>query len=146
MTGGPERDILWNWISSVVHVRKGAILRLPRRRERQMQPLCGHEVARSLEGNGGHTKGHAQESSDGSTERMTSKPDIGFGKHLGHVVVQVDSVGVVDRLVDESILNTGLVALVAASIAVADGAPGPIDPCTAGEPDRSVSLVLDISK
>jgi len=128
-----------------------------------VQALRRHVFAWCFERHDGSTKCDPQKRSERTPERVADDPDISVRIHVRDVVVQIlvsrkpvggdmttkeqtetyDASGVKQTLIDQSVLNTLLVAFPAAAVAIAHGPPRPSNArTTTTEQEVVVQLVL----
>lgn len=96
-----------------------------------MKTFGRHVISRCFKSNARDSKCKTEHRSQRAAQRMTCEPYVGLRVHDGDVVVQVDSVRVIDRLVDESVFYACFIALPTSTVTIADGTPRPIHSCTA---------------
>lgn len=60
---------------------------------RKMKPSSSEFVSGTLERDDGNSKSRSQQSSDSSSERVASYPNLRVGKHDSNVVVEVGAAG-----------------------------------------------------
>jgi hypothetical protein len=112
--------------------------------------LCSHSLARRLEPNNRHTEGDTNQRRQRAAERVPNDPDVRVGIHVRQIIVQVlhvrcpsahtpfkkkgkvthDADRVEQTIVNERALDTFLITLPPATVAITDGRPCPVDACT----------------